>query len=214
MRYFLLILGLAFLTVVTLAGKRGALFRRPPIEIFSDMVRQPKIRPQARNNLLPEQSSSQLPPDGTIARTAPLPVGRELVYHWQELPVTTGRLPGTTNFIPTNPFPVTAEFLRRGQERFDIYCAACHTRLGDGNSVARRIAAMPVVANLHDKRIVELPDGEIFHTVSYGKNLMPGYAATIEIRDRWAIVAYLRALQLSRLGTLDDVPENLRSTLK
>ena len=129
-------------------------------------------------------------------------------------PVNSGRISGTTNFLETNPRAVTAELLRRGQERFDIYCAACHTRLGDGNSVAKRIAAMPVVANLHDKRIVALPDGEIFNTIGYGKNLMQGYAATIDVPDRWAIVAYLRALQLSRLGVLDDVPEAVRSTLK
>ena len=73
---------------------------------------------------------------------------------------------------------------------------------------------MAVVANLHDKRIVELADGEIFNTISYGKNLMQGYAANLPFQDRWAAIAYLRALQLSRLGTLDEVPEAMRGTLK
>ena len=214
MRYFLLILALAVVTVVAVAGKRGALSRRPPIEIFPDMVRQPKLRPQTRNNFFPDQFSSQVAVAGTIPRTAPLQVGTNLVYPWQDLPVNTGRITGTTNFLENNPLPVTAELLRRGQERFDIHCAACHTRMGDGNSVAKRIAAMPVVANLHDKRIVELPDGEIFNTISYGKNLMQGYAANLDVGDRWAIIAYLRALQLSRLGLIGDVPEAVRSTLK
>ena len=70
------------------------------------------------------------------------------------------------------------------------------------------------VGNLHDKRIVELTDGELFNTVSYGKSLMQGYAGTLPVRDRWAAIAYLRALQLSRLGSLDDVPETVRGTLK
>jgi len=214
MRYFLLILALVAVTVLAVAGKRGALSRRPPIELFPDMVRQPKLRPQTRNNLFPDQLSSQVPPAGAIARVAPLQVGGAVVYPWQDSPVNTGRITGTTNFLEINPLPVTAELLRRGQERFDIYCAACHTRLGDGNSVAKRIVAMPVVANLHDKRIVELPDGEIFNTIGYGKNLMQGYAANLDVGDRWAIVAYLRALQLSRLGLIDDVPEAMRSTLK
>jgi len=214
MRYFLLILALAVVTVVAVAGKRGALSRRPPIEIFPDMVRQPKLRPQTRNNFFPDQFSSQVAVAGTIPRTAPRQVGTNLVYPWQDLPVNSGRITGTTNFLENNPLPFTAELLRRGQERFDIHCAACHTRLGDGNSVAKRIAAMPVVANLHDKRIVELPDGEIFNTISYGKNLMQGYAANLNVGDRWAIIAYLRALQLSRLGLIEDVPEAMRSTLK
>jgi len=214
MRYFLLILALVVVTVVAVAGKRGALSRRPPIELFPDMVRQPKIRPQTRNNFFPDQFSSQGPVAGAIARTTPLAVGAQLVYPWQDSPVNTGRITGTTNFLELNPLPVTAELLRRGQERFDIHCAACHTRMGDGNPVAKRIAAMVVVANLHDKRIVELADGEIFNTISYGKNLMQGYAANLDVGDRWAIVAYLRALQLSRLGLIDDVPEAVRSTLK
>jgi hypothetical protein len=73
---------------------------------------------------------------------------------------------------------------------------------------------MAVVGNLHDKRIVELADGELFNTISYGKNLMQGYAANLPVQDRWAAVAYLRALQLSRLGALDEVPEAVRGTLR
>jgi mono/diheme cytochrome c family protein len=113
-----------------------------------------------------------------------------------------------------NPLPVTAELLQRGQEVFNINCAACHSKLGDGNGVPKRINAMAVVANLHDKRIVELTDGELFNTVSYGKGLMQGYAGNIPIQDRWAAIAYLRTLQLSRLGSLEDVPEPMRKTLK
>jgi Cytochrome C oxidase, cbb3-type, subunit III len=73
---------------------------------------------------------------------------------------------------------------------------------------------MAVVANLHDKRIVEMTDGEIFNTITYGKNLMGPYGANVAAEDRWAIIAYLRALQLSQLGTVDDVPEQMRSTFK
>jgi mono/diheme cytochrome c family protein len=158
--------------------------------------------------------SSRQPVEGTIARSQPIQVGDKLIYPWQDLPVATGRVPGTTNFVELNPLPVTAELLQRGQQVFDINCAACHSKLGDGNGTPKRIGAMAVVANLHDKRIVELADGELFNTVSYGKNLMQGYAPNLPIRDRWAAIAYLRALQLSRLGSLEEVPEAARGALK
>jgi mono/diheme cytochrome c family protein len=73
---------------------------------------------------------------------------------------------------------------------------------------------MAIVANLHDKRIVQLTDGELFNTVSQGKGVMQGYAAQITVEDRWSVVAYLRALQLSRLGTADDLAPETRAKLK
>jgi hypothetical protein len=73
---------------------------------------------------------------------------------------------------------------------------------------------MAVVANLHDKRIVEMTDGELFHVITNGRNLMGAYGPNVPTEDRWAIIAYVRALQLSRLGTLEDVPQELRGTLK
>ena len=89
----------------------------------------------------------------------------------------------------------------------------CHGAQGDGNGITKKYG-MAVVANLHDKRIVELTDGEIFNTITYGKGLMGPYGPNVTVEDRWAIIAYLRALQLSQLGTVDDVPEQMRSTLK
>jgi mono/diheme cytochrome c family protein len=215
MRYFLAIFALCVLATVGVLGFRGSHFRQPPLYIFPDMERQPKLRPQTANAFFDNGMSSRLPVAGTIARSQPVLVGQKLVYPWEDSPVTTGRNPGTTNFVELNPLPVTAELLQRGQQVFDINCAVCHSRLGDGNGTPKRIGAMAVVANLHDKRIVELTDGELFNTVSYGKGiLMPGYAGNLPIQDRWAAIAYLRALQLSRLGSLDDVPEAARGTLK
>jgi len=215
MRYFLAIFALCVLATVGVLGFRGSHFRQPPLYIFPDMERQPKLRPQTANAFFDNGMSSRLPVAGTIARSQPVLVGQKLVYPWEDSPVTTGRNPGTTNFVELNPLPVTAELLQRGQQVFDINCAVCHSRLGDGNGTPKRIGAMAVVANLHDKRIVELTDGELFNTVSYGKGiLMPGYAGNLPIQDRWAAIAYLRALQLSRLGSLDDVPEAARSALK
>ena len=214
MRYFLAIFAVCVVAVVGVLGFRGTHFRKPPLYIFPDMERQPKLRPQTVNSFFDNGMSSRLPVAHTIERSAPIQVGAEQVYPWQDSPVTTGRVTGTTNFVELNPLPVTAELLQRGQHVFDINCAACHSRLGDGNGTPKRIGAMAVVANLHDKRIVELTDGELFNVTSYGKGLMQGYAGNLTVQDRWAVVAYLRALQLSRLGSLDDVPEAVRATLK
>ena len=70
------------------------------------------------------------------------------------------------------------------------------------------------MANLHDKRIVEMADGELFYVITNGRNNMGAYGPNVTIQDRWAIIAYLRAVQLARLGSIDDVPEELRGTLK
>jgi mono/diheme cytochrome c family protein len=186
------------------AGLRGGFSRRAPIEIFPDMVRQAKQRPQFENQFFNDGRGSRIRPDGAIARGDA----------YEESPLTTGRITGTTNFIENIPVPVTQTLMARGQERFTINCSPCHGAQADGNGITKKIAAMGVVANLHDKRIVLLPDGELFNTISNGKNLMSGYAPNITIADRWAIVAYVRALQLSKLGSTNDVPAELRAKLK
>ena len=216
MRYvigFILIFLAGMAAVVGIAGFRGHLSRKPPIEIFPDMNRQLKLRPQQPNGFFANGISSQLPPPGTIARSAPIQTVNGAVYPYEDAPVNTGRVTGTTNFIATNPLPVTAKLLERGHERFDIYCAPCHGALGDGNGITKKLGLMPAVANLQDKRIVEMTDGEIFNAVTHGKNLMGAYGPMVPVEDRWAIIAYLRALQLSQLGSADDLPAAQRTAL-
>ena len=87
-------------------------------------------------------------------------------------------------------------------------------RLGDGNGITKKLGLMPAVANLQDKRIVEMTDGEVFNTVTHGKNLMGAYGPIVPVEDRWAIIAYLRALELSQLGSVDDLPLAQRAALK
>lgn len=124
----------------------------------------------------------------------------------------TGRVTGLTNFVENIPIPVTAELLARGKQRFEINCQPCHGPQADGNGITKKYG-MLTVANLHDKRIVELPDGEIFNTITYGKGLMYPYGPNVEPHDRWAIIAYLRTLQRSQLGDINDVPEQDRAAL-
>lgn len=214
MRYFLLIFAVGVAMAVGIAGKRGSLSRKPPLYVFPDMRRQLKLRPQQPNEFFPNGVSSQLPVPGAIARGKPIQTAAGLVYPYEDSPVYSGRLTGATNFIETNPLPVTAQLLQRGRERFTIYCAPCHGQAADGNGITKKLGVMLTVANLHDKRIVGLPDGEIFQVITQGRNTMGAYGSNIPVADRWAIIGYLRAVQLSWLGTIDDVPPERRGDLK
>ena len=205
MRYFLLVLGVIIISVMVVAGKRGDMTRRPPIELFPDMDRQPKLRPQAANSFFKDGFSSQQPIAGTIARGS----------SYQDSPENTGRNPGTTNFVATIPVPVTSQLLARGQERYNISCSPCHGAQGDGKGITTKFG-MAVIADLHDgatRKVPQQADGELFNTISNGKGLMQGYAANVTIQDRWAIIAYVRALQRSHLGSMDDVPAAERASV-
>lgn len=201
MRYFLLGFLLVVILVVGLAGFRGSPSRRPPIEVLPDMDRQPKVmRGQKPSAFFPDGQASRLPVDGTVARGST----------FLETPVTTGTVNGTTNFVPVIPLQVTPAMVARGHNQYQIFCAPCHSPVGDGNGLVKQFG-MATVANLHDPRIVQLPDGEIFHVITHGRNTMGPYDSQIPVEDRWAIVAYVRALQLARLGTAEDLPEAQRA---
>jgi mono/diheme cytochrome c family protein len=212
--YFILVFAAGAAAVFTIFGIPGHLSRRPPLEVFPDMVRQAKLRPEQPSDFFTNGLSSQLPPAGTVARSAPVETADGAVYSYQDVPVNTGRITGTTNFVGTNPLVVNAAMLRRGREQFNIYCTPCHGGLGDGNGITKKIGVMPAVANLHDRRIIEMTDGEIFNTITHGKGLMGAYGATVAAQDRWAIIAYTRALQLSWLGSPDELTAEQRAALK
>jgi len=214
MRYFLVIFGICVLAVGILLGPRGRHFRKPPLYIFPDMERQLKLRPQKENGFFTNGLSSQQFLPGTVARSMPLQTANGPVYGFEDSPVNTGHITGTTNFIDNNPLPITAQLLERGRQRFTINCSPCHGATAEGNGITKKIGAMSVVANLHDPRIVKMGDGEIFYVITNGRNLMGAYGANVTVEDRWAVVAYLRALQLARLGTIEDVPQALRAGLK
>jgi hypothetical protein len=113
----------------------------------------------------------------------------------------------------TFPFPITRAVLERGRERYDIYCSPCHNRTGDGDGmIVRRGFTRP--PSFHETRLRELPPGAFFRTITDGLAAMPSYRVQIETSDRWAIAAYVRALQLSRSATLADVPPERRTALE
>lgn len=176
-----------------LAGCAGVTSRRPPIEVWPDMDRQPKVKAQA--------VPGQRPVPGTVA-----------VGHLIEDEVfRTGQENGM--YAGKNPLPLNTATLRRGQERFDIYCAPCHDRTGSGHGiVAIRSSWLPT--NLQEPRVRNMTDGELFTVITQGRRTMPPYRYQIPERDRWTIVAYVRALQRATDGRLEDVPAELRGELR
>ncbi len=107
------------------------------------------------------------------------------------------------------PFPVTMEVLRRGQERFNIYCTPCHSRVGNGLGMIVMRGYKPA-ANLHDQVRLAQPVSHYFYVMTHGYGAMPDYSAQITPVDRWAIAAYIRALQLSQAATMQDVPAGVQ----
>ena len=172
---------LALLAVVVLAGCR------------QDMHDQPRFKPLAESAFYPDLRSERTPVPGTVARGQ---------LH-QDTYFYTGKIDGSPGDYM--PFPVNQDVLTRGRERFDIFCAPCHSRLGDGNgTIVQRGFRRP--PSYHTARLQKAPLGYFFDVMSNGFGAMPDYAAQIPARDRWCIVAYIRALQLSQNATSADVP--------
>jgi cytochrome c553 len=103
------------------------------------------------------------------------------------------------------PFPVTMDVLRRGQERYNIYCTPCHSRVGNGRGMIVERGYKPA-GNFHEASILDKPISHYFRVMTHGFGAMPDYAAQLSAKDRWAVAAYIRALQLSQHATLQDVP--------
>jgi len=159
-----------------------------------DMHVQPRQNPLSRSDFFTDQRSERPPVEGTVARGQL----HEDTYFY------TGKL--GSNPGDYMPFPVTKEVLERGRERYNIYCAPCHSQVGDGNGFvpSRGFARKP--PTFHKPRWQKAPLGEFYDVISNGSGIMPDYASQIPPRDRWNIVAYIRALQLSQNATKADVP--------
>ncbi len=208
MRFFFLAFLLSIVTVISIFGFRGHKFTDPPAEIFNDMDDQPRINYQSASAFFTDGIGSRPPVPGT------LPMGYEIPFATTAEKPTRARiefsLPG--DYYHTGRFgeyygdgipddvKLDAAFLERGRERYGIHCGICHGKTGDGNGVVKNYMPVPI-ANLHDAKFSDSnspeyrPDGEIFEVITKGRGLMGSYGANINVRDRWAIIAYLRALQ-------------------
>lgn len=160
-----------------------------------DMAEQPKYLPYQPSEFFADGSSARPIVEGTVSRDENR-VGT-LLY--------TGMING--KLADAFPFPITAADMRRGQERFNIYCSVCHGRLGDGRGmIVQRGFKQP--PSFHEQRLREAPAGHFYDVITHGYGGMYSYAARVNSEDRWRIVAYIRALQLSQDAQTADVPAN------
>jgi hypothetical protein len=159
-----------------------------------DMHVQPKQNPLSRSDFYPDQRSARPLIEGTVARGQ---LQADQYFYTGKI----GSNPG--DYMP---FPVTKQVLERGRERYDIFCAPCHSRLGDGEGfvTSRGFSRRP--PSYHIPRLEKAPLGYFFDVMTNGFGVMPDYASQIPPDDRWKIVAYIRALQLSQNATVSDVP--------
>lgn len=166
-----------------------------------DMHDAPRYDPLEASTFFANGAASRLPVANTVAR-GQLNEDRHLFEG-----VVDGRP------AETFPMPVTAEVMARGQERFNVFCSPCHGRTGQGNGmIVQRGFRQP--PSFHDQRLVEAPVGYYFDVITNGFGAMQDYRSQVPVADRWAIAAYIRALQAARRGTIDDVPAEQRGALE
>ena len=221
MKYFLLAFLLAVVTVVIVAGPRGRHSTNRPFEFFPDMVRQDKVKPQQPSSFFADGLGPRKPVDGTVPIGYEVP--RETVASHLAPAASPGALmPASTipaftagpGYYDTGkmgdqwgtglPIEVTPTVMARGQQRFTINCAVCHGATGSGNGVTSKYG-LAGIANYHDDKYVKMADGEIFNTITNGHNTMMGYGSNVAVADRWAIIAYIRALQRLEMVKLDEL---------
>jgi mono/diheme cytochrome c family protein len=209
-------------SIAALAGFRGSKSALPPIEIFPDMDRQPKFQPQHDSGFFTDGRAARKMVEGTI------PLGYTMPGAYLQAGAKNGTLTPTgfsnqPDYYNTGkfgdvygdgfPLDVTEALITRGEQRFNINCAVCHGKAGLGNGIVGQYG-IAAIANLQDDRIRTMPDGQIFSTVTNGKNTMGAYGPQIAVEDRWAIVAYVRALQKSQSLKLADLPEAKQKELQ
>ena len=162
---------------------------------------QPKYIPLRQSTFFADQRSARPLLAGTIARGQ---------LHDDPL-LYTGKINNADATV--FPFPIDDKVMARGQERFNIYCSPCHGRTGQGDGmIVRRGYRKP--PTYHQDRLRDAPIGHFFDVMTNGFGAMPDYAAQVTVRDRWAIAAYIRALQLSEHATVNDVPPAERTSLR
>jgi mono/diheme cytochrome c family protein len=228
LRGFFLIFLLIGIAIVAVFGFRGQTSTGSPIEVFPDMVRQPKVRAQAPLGFFADGRGARVPVAGTVPMGYEMPKpGSEATPGAQPVPgemnaqpqlgfssgtdyFNTGKMGG--NWGTGFPVQVDGNLMGRGKERFNINCAICHGPTAAGDGMTKQYG-MATIVTLQDERIRNMSDGEIFNTITHGKNTMMAYGPSITVSDRWAIIAYLRALQRSQNATEADVPPEHRAEL-
>ncbi len=171
---------------------------------WNRMIRQPRVDAYELSPLFADGRAMRFPPSGTVPRELALPSAEAV----------TGFVGGRPDggYVEAIPFPMTEEMLRRGRKHFDVFCATCHGVAGNGVTVVARNMSLRPPPSLHAH--VNVADGYLYDVITSGYGLMPSYAQELELHDRWAVVAYVRALQLSQSFPLAEAPPEVRERLE
>jgi len=189
-------LGAIIVAAVALTGCRGSISGEPPVHVVGNMDFQERFEAQEANPFFADMRAMRRPVEGTIARG----------FLKEDIAFYTGRHPNTT-FVTTSPLTLSMDVMRRGQDRFEVFCAVCHGSAGDGLGIIMTgNYGMVSAPTYHSDNLRAQSDGYLFEVISNGVRTMPSYARQIPVRDRWAIVAYIRALQRSQYATEADLP--------
>ena len=183
--------------VLMIGCYRGSPSEDPPIHLNPNMDHQPKYKAQAESDFFKDGATMRMPVPGTVARGD---LRADHVYYQGK------NADGT--LVNEAPVRIDMDLLKRGQERYNIYCAPCHDRTGAGQGIVIKKGFLPP-PSFHLDRLREAPDGHFFDVISNGIRNMPAYNHQVQVADRWAIVAYIRALQRSQNARKSDVPEEL-----
>lgn len=209
----------SWVPLALVARARSVTSKVPQVHIFQDMDHQPRFLAQSVNTAFADRRAMRPPVEGTVAQGH---LELDKTYNTGLVALKNEQGEPVTDYVKQIPDRVTVDvaFIQHGQARFNIYCAPCHGYDGGGEGIVSRRALelqepkwIPPTS-LHSDTVVERPDGHIFNTITNGIRNMPSYKSQIPVRDRWAIVAYVRALQRSQHASLEDVPEEARSTLR
>ena len=186
-----------------LAGCRGTTSPEPPVHVSPNMDWQERFDPQAANAFFADGRAMRPPVPGTVPRG----------FLRDDAPFFFGRNENGV-FVEELPLPMTMDLLRRGQERYNIFCGPCHGPSGDGQGIIMTGNYGYVPApTYHSDALRAQPDGYLYNVVVNGVRSMPGYGTQIPVADRWAIVAYIRALQRSQSASQADVPADVISQM-
>ncbi|MBK1831706.1 cytochrome c [Verrucomicrobiaceae bacterium R5-34] len=206
MRYFFLTFALIVVLVISFFGFRGQMFSGTPLRMFPDMDDQDKIKTQTASAFFADGMSARQPVAGTVPRGFE-PDGSGHSFGNSTSYLHTGELDGSygdgmPEELGLNDDNLDA-FLRHGEERYKVSCMPCHGESGNGKGTVA-VIGIPATRNLADFPRSEYPDGKMFHTITHGQGLMSGYGYNIPVEDRWAIVAYVRALQAARQVSVEQ----------
>lgn len=216
MRYFFFAYLLAIVLVIGFAGFRGDKFTHTPIQIFNDMDTQAKIKAQAPSGFFSDGVGSRRPVTGTVPMGLKVPDKAAADGGYSDYGFTHGSdyyNSGRMGDFWGDGFPeqivVNESFLRLGQQKYEINCSICHGKTGDGKGITSHYG-IANIANFHIAGFLDpkAPDyrsnGNIYNTINHGKGLMSPYGASIPVKERWAIVAWVRTLQIARNAPLSD----------